>query len=225
MERRSTTRRRPQEVRRVQPAAGRPAARPGMAPGTVQNVVVAGLVAALLAALPVPAGADTYEIDANHSFFMFRALRMGVVYVYGRFNEFAGTIEMDGEDITSGSITLEVQTSSVDTGVTRRDDHLRSPDFLNAAQLPVMRFESKSVAKTGESTYEISGDLTLHGVTREVTATVEHVGTGQAPGTGKTMIGFDGGFTFQRSDFGMSYMQGPISDAIDVRLAIQAIAR
>ena len=103
------------------------------------------LALAAIAFLPATAGADTYDIDAVHSSVMFRAKRMDMVYVYGRFNEFAGTLDMTGEDVATGKLMLEVKTTSVDTGNQRRDDHLRSPDFLNAAQLPVMKFESTGV--------------------------------------------------------------------------------
>jgi polyisoprenoid-binding protein YceI len=179
---------------------------------------------AAIAFLPAAAGADTYDIDAVHSAVMFRAKRMGVVYVYGRFNEFAGTLDMTGEDVTTGKLALEVKTTSVDTGNQRRDDHLRSPDFLNAAQLPVMKFESTSVKAVGDG-FEVAGNLTLHGVTKPVTATVERVGSGKDPRAGKALVGFEAKFTLKRSDFDVKYMVGPVSDEIDVHIALQVVGR
>ena len=179
----------------------------------------------MLVLCPSLAGAETYDVDAVHSAVMFRAKRMGVVYVYGRFNEFSGTLELDGEGIASGKIELEVKTASVDTGNQRRDDHLRSPDFLNAVQLPVMKLDSAGVRAVDEGTYEVNGELTLHGVTRPVVATVEHVGTGKDPGSGKTLHGFEARFTLKRSEFGMAFMVGPVSDEIDVHVALHAVSR
>jgi polyisoprenoid-binding protein YceI len=149
---------------------------------------------------------------------------MGVVYVYGRFNEFAGTLEMTGEDVTTGKLALEVKTASIDTGNQRRDDHLRNPDFFNAAQLPVMKFESTGVRAAG-SGFEVTGNLTMHGVTKPVTATVEKVGSGKDPRAGKTLHGFEAKLTLKRSDFDMKYMVGPLSDEIDVQIALQVVGR
>ena len=174
---------------------------------------------------PSLAGAETYDVDTVHSAVMFRAKRMGVVYVYGRFNEFSGRLELEGESIASGKVALEVKTASVDTGNQRRDDHLRSPDFLNAVQLPVMKFESSGVRAVDEGTYEVSGELTLHGVTKPVVATIEQVGTGKDPSSGKTLQGFEGRFTLKRSEFGMGFMVGPVSDEIDVHVALHAVSR
>jgi polyisoprenoid-binding protein YceI len=182
------------------------------------------LVVVAIAFLPATGGADTYDVDAVHSAVMFRAKRMGVVYVYGRFNEFAGTIDLTGDDVSAGKLTLEVKTTSVDTGNQRRDDHLRSPDFLNAAQLPVMKFESTGVRAVGGA-FEVSGNLTLHGVTKPVTATVEKVGSGKDPSAGKALVGFEGKFTLKRSEFDIKYMVGPVSDEIDIHIALQAVAR
>jgi polyisoprenoid-binding protein YceI len=182
------------------------------------------LTTAAIALLPAIASADTYDVDAVHSAVMFRAKRMGVVYVYGRFNEFAGTIEMNGEDVTTGKLSLEVKTASVDTGNQRRDDHLRSPDFLDAAQLPVMKFESTGVRAAGNG-FEVTGNLTLHGVTRPVTASIEQVGSGKDPRAGKALVGFEGKFTLKRSDFDIEFMMGPVSDEIDVHIALHAVGR
>ena len=178
-----------------------------------------------LGLLPVAASADTYDVDAVHSSVMFRAKRMGVVYVYGRFNEFAGTIDLTGEDVATGKVSLEVKTSSVDTGNQRRDDHLRNPDFFNSTQLPTMKFESTGVKAGNGNTFEVSGNLTLHGVTKPVTAMVEKVGSGKDPRSGKTLVGFEAKFTIKRSDFDMKYQVGPLSDEVDVHIALHAVAR
>ena len=185
-------------------------------------LAVLALVPALL---PAVASAETYDIDSVHSSVMFRAKRMDTVYVYGRFNEFAGTIEMTGEDVATGKLSLEVKTASVDTGNQRRDDHLRNPDFFNSTQLPVMKFESTGVKPGSGGAFEVTGNLTLHGVTKPVTATVEKVGSGKDPRAGKVLVGFEAKFTLKRSDFDMKYMVGPLSDEVDVHIALQVVAR
>lgn len=185
--------------------------------------VAVAVVAVLLAA--AAAEAAVYEVDPVHSSIVFHAKRMGVVYVYGRFDDIKGSLDLAGEDLTEGRITLEVATASVNTGNERRDNHLRSPDFLNSTQIPTMSFVTASVRKTGERAYEVSGKLTLHGVTRDIVVPVEHVGTMKDPRSGATLIGFDGELTVRRSDYGMSFMLGPVSDEIGVHLAVQAIAK
>ena len=187
--------------------------------------VFLGIVALLALGLPAVGTAETFDVDTAHSFFMFRAVRMGIANIYGRFNDFEGTLELEGDEFEEASITLSIEVDSVDTGVDRRDAHLRSPDFLNAAQIRELKFESQSIRKSSDGSFEVSGRLTLHGVTKEVTATVELVGEGVDRRSGKRLIGFDGTFTFQRSDFDMNFMPSFISDEIQVHLAVQAVAR
>ena len=184
--------------------------------------VAVGLALVLAPALLV---AETYDVDPVHSAVMFRAKRMGVVYVYGRFDEFAGTLEMSDGDVTSGKLLLEVKTASIDTGNAQRDQHLRSPDFFDAERLPSIRFESTGVKAAGEGAYEVTGNLTLHGVTRPVTATVEQVGTGKDPRSGKSLIGFDGVVTVARSDFDMKSLLGPVGDDVDIHVGLHLVGR
>lgn len=189
--------------------------------------VTTGLILSLLVvlALPTAASAEEFELDKAHSFFMFGAVRMGVANVYGRFNDYSGTLNLDGDDFESASIEIEIKTESVDTGIERRDAHLRSPDFLNSKQIPTMAFRSTSIKKVSESSFEVVGDLTLHGVTKAVAAAVDLVGRGKDPRGGASLIGFDATFSIQRSDFGMNFMPGFISDEIQIHMAIQAVSR
>ncbi|MEE2776009.1 MAG: YceI family protein [Acidobacteriota bacterium] len=185
-------------------------------------LVIVGLAAFML---PSIVAAASYEIDGIHSTLIFRAKRMGTVYVYGRFNDVSGSIDIPGDDLGSGKVMIEVKTASVDSGNERRDNHLRSPDFLNATELPLMTFESTKVTKTGADTLDVLGKLSLHGVTKEVTIPMERVGSGKDPRSGASLIGFDGSFSLKRSDFSMAFMQGPIGDQIDIRIAIHGVAK
>jgi polyisoprenoid-binding protein YceI len=181
-----------------------------------------------LAGITQSMGVTAYEIDTAHSMIIFRAKHNGVSYNYGRFNEFGGKIVMTSTD-ASGSlmpgsmVEFEVKTASVDTGNERRDQHLRSSDFFSAKQFPVITFKSTKVsAKEGkEDVLEVTGDLELHGVKKSVTVDVEITGRGQGR-QGESLIGFESTFTIQRSEFGMTYGMGSVSDDIRITVSIEA---
>lgn len=175
-----------------------------------------------------PMGKAMYEIDTVHSMIIFRAKHNGVSYNYGRFNEFSGKIVMTSTDVsgrfTPGSmVEFEVKTASVDTGNEKRDQHLRSSDFFSAKQFPVITFKSTEVkAKEGKKdVLEVTGDLELHGVKKSITVDVEI--TGRAKGrNGESLIGFESIFTIKRSEFGMTYGIGSVSDEIRLIVSIEA---
>ena len=161
------------------------------------------------------AATTTYKVDPAHSFVIFRIKHMDMGHVYGRFNEPNGAITIDDADPAKSSFTLELATAKVDTGIQKRDEHLRSPDFFNAKQFPTIKFVSKEVKKSDKG-YEVVGDLTLHGVTKSITVNLEQ--TGQGTAMGRQMIGFETTVDLKRTDFGMKTMVGPAAD--DVRLII-----
>ena len=174
-------------------------------------------------------GVTAYEIDTAHSMIIFRAKHNGVSYNYGRFNEFSGNIVMTSTDVSGnmvpGSLVeFEVKTASVDTGNEKRDQHLRSSDFFSAKQFPVITFKSTEVkAKKGaKDVLEVTGDLELHGVKKSITVDVEI--TGRAKGKqGESLIGFESTFTIKRSEFGMTYGIGPVSDDIRLTVSVEAV--
>lgn len=167
--------------------------------------------------------ADMYEIDTAHSMIIFRAKHNNVSYNYGRFNEFTGAISMDATDISKSTVEFEVKAASIDTGNEKRDQHLRSSDFFSAKQFPVITFKSTKVSmKEGaEDVLEVTGDLELHGVKKSITVDVEI--TGKAKGReGESLIGFESIFTIKRSEFGMTYGMGSVSDDIRLTVSIEA---
>jgi polyisoprenoid-binding protein YceI len=182
------------------------------------------LLAGLFAAHPA-AAQTTYAIDPVHSSVLFKVKHMGVANFYGRFNEIAGTIAYDEANPEKSSVSLEIQTGSVDTHASGRDDHLKSADFFNAAQFPTLSFASTSVEKSGGTTYEVRGDLTMLGVTKPVTLTVEKTGEGTHPRSQKPMIGFEARATIARSEWGMEFMNGPLSDQVELIIALEARAQ
>lgn len=167
--------------------------------------------------------AKTYNIDNTHSGVIFRGKHQGVTYNYGRFNEFSGTITLDETDVSMSKVELEVKTASVDTANQKRDQHLRSPDFFNAKQFPVITFNSTSVmAKEGqENMLEVTGDFDLHGMKKSITVDVEITGKGKSS-SGEEIIGFETTFEIMRSEFGMTYGMQGVSDDIRITVSIEA---
>ena len=162
--------------------------------------------------------AATYKIDAGHSSVLFRVKHMGVAWFYGRFDKFSGSFLFDEADPSKSSVTLELESASVNTNSQGRDDHLRSPDFFNVPQYPTISFASKSVKKKDGAMYTVTGDLTYHGKTNEVSFDAEFVGAADTPRGSKA--GFEAVLTIKRSDFGdKKYIEeGALGD--DVRLIV-----
>lgn len=177
---------------------------------------VSGLTALASSASGTP---ETFSIDAVHSSAIFRVQHMGAGPFYGRFNQVEGTIVFDGNNALEMDVTIA--TDSVDTGNERLDGHLKGPDFFNAKEFPKMTFKSSSVAKAGGKKYDVSGDLTIHGVTKSVTVGVEWIGTADK-GRGKR-CGFEAIFTIKRSDYGMPFgTDGGLADETKVIVALEA---
>lgn len=177
----------------------------------------AGLLAGLGHAPAAPASertaAPSYQADPVHSSVIFNIRHSGVTSFYGRFNDFSGAFTFDPASAASGSFEFEVKTESVDTHNQKRDDHLRSADFFNARQFPAITFKSTGIEPAGDNTFKLTGDLTLQGETRPVTADLEWLGTGTGP-TGGTIGAFEAHFEIKRSDFGMTkYLAPDNSDA------------
>jgi len=153
--------------------------------------------------------ADTYQVDTAHSFINFKVKRAGFSYVVGRFNGFTGSATWDESGAGQRSLEITIQTESVDTGNERRDQHLKSPDFFNAKQFPVMTFKSSNVKETRvdgyEAAWEVTGDLSLHGVSQPLTFVLKQIGRGDDR-RGTHNVGLQTEFTIKRSEFGMTNM-------------------
>jgi polyisoprenoid-binding protein YceI len=181
--------------------------------------------AAILALAPEGRGApekETWEVDSVHSSLVFRVRHLGVSYVYGRFNDISGSLTTEGD---SGSVRIEVDAASVDTNNSKRDDHLRGTDFFGVKQFPKIIFESTKFARKSGDTFEVTGKLTLHGVTKEITVPMERVGTLEDDGRGGARTGFHGTFTIDRADYGMDYRTDMLGSKIWVALGVEAIRK
>lgn len=179
----------------------------------------AGMIAGLTTAQAQdasPASGGAYKIDSAHSSVIFKVKHMEAANFYGRIDDVSGSFDLrDG-----GSVNVVIKTESVNSGNEKRDQHLRGPDFFSCKEFPEATFKSKSVRKTGDKTYEVSGDLTLHGVTRPLTVKIEETGTGKGR-RGESLIGIETRFPIKRGEFGMNYMPGPLSDEVELIVALE----
>ncbi|HZW09552.1 MAG TPA: YceI family protein [Phycisphaerales bacterium] len=157
---------------------------------------------------PAAAAADSYQVDPVHSTVLFQIRHSGITNFYGRFNDFAGEFTFDPESPSAAEFSFEVQTASVDTGNQKRDDHLRNADFFNARQFPTVTFKSTGLEHVEGDTYKLTGELTLQGETRPVTADFQWLGTATGP-TGAQIAAYEARFEIKRSDFGMSKYLSP----------------
>ena len=179
------------------------------------------LTALLAFALPVAAhAADTYAIDKVHSAVIFKAHHLGAAWVYGMFTDVSGSLVYDAANPAASSVDLTIKTDSLTTHDGQRDTHLKSPDFFNSKQFPKITFKSKSVTKVDDKTMNVTGDLTMHGVTKPVTAKVTHTGSGKDP-TGAQIIGFETAFTVKRSDYGITYWIPQIDDEVPLIISLE----
>jgi len=163
--------------------------------------VVSTLALAAGVAAPALAGLETHKIDPNHSQVAFKVRHL-VSKVPGRFEKFSGTITVDPADLKTAKVTAVIETASISTNQENRDNHLRSPDFLDAANFPEMKFESVRFIPEGDKGGRLLGNLTIRGVTKAVELKVEVLGFGPDPGGGRHG-GFSASTTINRKDFGM----------------------
>jgi polyisoprenoid-binding protein YceI len=183
------------------------------------------LPAALIFATASPtAVADTYGVDSVHSSVIFRIKHLSASYFYGRFNDVSGNISFNEGDPSKSSFDVQVKADSVDTKNGGRDKHLKSPDFFNVKQYPTITFKSKQVKKTGDQQYEVTGDFTLHGVTKPLTVKVEHTGTGKGM-KGEQRAGFETTFTIKRSEFEMSFMLDGLGDDVQITVSLEGVKK
>jgi polyisoprenoid-binding protein YceI len=179
-------------------------------------------IALLLALASSTLAAETFRVDGEHASVVFKIKHLNMSWVWGRFNQVAGRFTLDEETPASSRFEITIQTESIDTGNQRRDRHLRNADFFDAGQFPQIRFVSAAVRKTDATHYEVTGDLTLHGVTRPLTVTITKLGAGQDPWN-NYRCGGELSFTIKRSDFGMGGMLEAVGDEVTMMISLEGI--
>jgi polyisoprenoid-binding protein YceI len=186
-------------------------------------VVGSAILSVVTFANAARAAAETYKADPIHSTSVFRIKHANAAYFWGRFNEPMGTFTIDEADPTKSTFSVELTVDKVDTNNDKRNAHLKSPDFFNARQYPKITFKSTSVKKgQGENMLEVSGDLTMHGVTKPITVQVELTGKGEFPPTVKR-AGVEANFVVKTSDFEIKGMPGALSDEVKVVVSLEGI--
>jgi polyisoprenoid-binding protein YceI len=146
----------------------------------------------------------TYTFDVAHSRIGFVARHAMVTKVRGSFNQFEGTATIDGDDPAKSTVTLTIQASSIDTRQPQRDEHVRSNDFLDIPNHPEITFASTSIAHSGGNDFEVTGNLSLRGVTKQITFPLEFQGAAKDP-MGNQRIGFEGSTEISRKDYGITF--------------------
>jgi polyisoprenoid-binding protein YceI len=165
---------------------------------------------------------EAYTFDSVHSCALFRVLHLGAGQFIGRFNILEGGFTFDGTGDSPPTFDVAIPIDSVDTNNGRLDGHLRSPDFFNATEHPRMTFKSTGAKKTGEKTWDVTGELTMNGVTRTITAAVEWTGTATMR---DKRSGFEAIFTVKRSEFGIMYgvENGSLGDDTRITVSMEGV--
>ena len=181
-------------------------------------------LSALLATLaaPVVAAPEAFTLDSSHSQIIFSYDHLGYSTTFGMFSGFAGEIMFDQENPENSTVSVSMPTASMFTGWEQRDAHFTSADLLNAAEHELVSFTSTSIEVTGEDTANITGDLTLNGVTQSVVLDAKLNKVAPHPRAQKLWAGFDATTTLLRSDFNAGMAAPFVSDEVEVRISIEA---
>jgi polyisoprenoid-binding protein YceI len=173
--------------------------------------------------------AEQWDFDLSHSSIGFHVRHLMISKVHGRFSSWTGSLHLDPIDPTQSRVEVQIDAASIDTKEPKRDDHLRSADFFDAANFPHLTFKSTRVERDGDD-LAVDGELTIHGVTRPVHLKVEPAGQVKDP-WGGTRTGFSAKTTISRKDFGLTWNQlleaggVAVGDKIEISLEIEAVKK
>jgi polyisoprenoid-binding protein YceI len=167
------------------------------------------------------AQAETFKLDPVHSFIVFQVGHLNLGHAWGLFVAPTGSIAIDDADPSKSSIQVEVKADSFNTANERRDAHVEGPDFFDSKQFPTISFRSTSVKKTGDKTYEASGDITLHGVTKPLTVTLTKLGERDTGRPFGYRVAYETTFTIKRTDFGITTMKEVVGDEVKLFVSLE----
>ena len=182
---------------------------------------ILSLVAIAVFTVAAWAQASEWQIDPAHTTAGFTVRHMGISNVHGRFVKTSGSATVDDSDITKSSVNATMDVNSIDTGNESRDNDLKSPNYFDAAQFPTITFKSKSVSKNGDNKLKVVGDLTIHGVTKEVTLDVDGPSAPIERGGGKRR-GLSATTSVNRKDFGVGAKAPAVMVGEDIKIDIDA---
>jgi len=163
----------------------------------------------------------TFKIDPVHSTVLFRIMHLNISPSYGRFADPTGSFVIDSTDVTKSSFDINIDVTKVNTDSTKRDEHLRGPDFFSVQQFPTATFKSTSVKDAGGGKMDVTGNLTLRGVTKPVSLTMTKTGEGDRGARFGYRAGFEGTVALKRSDFGITYMMDGLGDEVQLTIALE----
>jgi len=171
---------------------------------------------------------ENWQVDAAHSAVNLAVRHMVISKVRGHFGKWSAKLQLDTAELARSTVEVDIEAASIETGVADRDTHLRSPDFLDAAKYPTLRYRSRRVEPAAKDRLRVVGDLTIRDVTREVVLDVEYGGQGKDP-WGNTRVGFTATASINRKDFGLTWNQALetggvlVADRVDIEIELQAI--
>jgi len=183
----------------------------------------AGLAAAL--SLPAAAATSTWQIDPAHSAAQFAVRHLAISTVRGAFTKVNGTIQLDDKDITKSTVDVTIDVNSVDTRVADRDKDLKSDHFFDADHFPTITFKSKRVEQVAPGKLKITGDLTIHGITKEAVLDVDGPTAAVKDPWGNQRVGVSASSKIIRQDFGITYGPGMIGDEISITIDAEMIQK
>jgi polyisoprenoid-binding protein YceI len=188
-------------------------------------------LALLLSAAPSIAFATDWQIDPAHTNVEFSVRHLMISNVRGDFNKVAGTVTSDGQNPEAVKIDAVIDAGSIDTRIEKRDQHLKSADFLNVEKFPTIEFKSKKVVANGAGKWKVTGDLTLHGVTKEVVLDVEGPTTEIKDPMGNTRAGASATTKISRKDFGLTWNKAletggvMVGDEVEITIDVEAVQK
>jgi polyisoprenoid-binding protein YceI len=184
---------------------------------------LAVVVAVAASPLPATAAVEVYDLDPSHMSVVFSCSHMNMSYTYGIFRQAQGRVILDRTNPAACKFQMSIDASSLDTNQPQRDQHLKSPDFFNVAQFPSITFDSTAVQQGNSSqgvVYQVTGNLTMHGVTQQIVLPIQMLGEGKSP-DGSYHAGFMTQFTLKRSDFGMNNLLNMVGDPIGITVSFE----
>ena len=182
-----------------------------------------GFIVTVVIAVSAAAQSGTWQIDPNHSAAQFSVRHLGVSTVRGAFMKVSGSAKYDPNDASKDSVEVSIDASSVDTRVQMRDNDLRSPNFLDVQKYPTITFKSKETKAGGDGKLQVLGDLTIHGVTKEVTLDVDGPSAPIKDPWGNQRIGASASTKINRKDFGVNGAPGVVGDEISITIDTELI--
>ena len=186
---------------------------------------VAIFTAFLISTISAPAQVQMWQIDPNHTAAQFSVRHMGISTVRGAFTKVGGSAQYDPSNVSKTTIDATIDASSIDTRVSMRDDDLRSPNYFDVAKYPTITFKSKSVQAASDGKLKIVGDLTIHGVTKEVTLDVDGPSAPVTDPKGNSHLGASASTMVNRKDFGVGGASNMVGEDITITIDVELLRK